>query len=125
MINDTKPKRFKHIKRSKVRKINQDAIHNSSMPSMAESSLSSPVIEDSKLKRHSLNVSNGVKCPTCPQWFKNETRLFIHSQVHLGKTECSLCGRILSNIASLHRHMRNVNACIPKEVLINKLAENL
>ncbi|XP_035909874.1 protein abrupt-like [Anopheles stephensi] len=45
-------------------------------------------------------------CPVCGKSFGTWKSLAMHSQIHTGRTRCSICGAVLSRTGNLKRHMK-------------------
>jgi hypothetical protein len=50
-----------------------------------------------------------LPCDVCGKSFGSMKSLRYHYAVHTGRTECALCGKIMSRVSHLKAHMINVH----------------
>lgn len=59
--------------------------------------------------RTPLQNSSKLKCEHCEKGYKYRKDLIAHMRMHLGETECQLCGKILARPTNLKRHLSDVH----------------
>jgi len=55
------------------------------------------------------DLGTGFACDVCAKTFDCQTSLTHHMRSHTGQTSCPVCGKVLSRIAHLKRHMEKIH----------------
>ncbi|XP_037094800.1 myeloid zinc finger 1-like [Pollicipes pollicipes] len=62
-------------------------------------------------------VPDRFSCATCGQVYRTPGSLSNHQDKHRGLTSCPLCGKVVSIVPSLRKHLRNVHQLSPDQIL--------